>query len=443
MGRVIRVVVGVVVALLLLTVVASLVRPPVGRAIGSFLYDWRWWSVVVVAVIAVLSLGPLVGAFLRPASSPWRAHVGAAADSVEHHLSLLPPAADPAKQAATARVSAAVADHLNAARKAVNATDDEHLGLGRQVVDWWTGAKIEAAYVNLHEAETTMSDILPQPEIEVRIPEALARLQTMDVSDPRRRAAEAELNPDRPGPHSRVAFKNAVRIGLQLKDQQHARIRGFRNIVLSSTVGLLSAVLALCVIGAAKPDAIPLCFGPAPTVAAGQAPAPVVGPAGVACPTEESPPTPGTQPRRLPAPGDVALVCLIGMLGGALSATAAIRHLQGTSVPYDVPVALCLLKLPSGSLAAVAGLLLVKGEFVPGLSQLDNQPQILAYAFLFGIAQWLVTRLVDRRAQDILGKMPSKEPTSDKPEPPPIEPAPQPQPQAEPKRGLRLPWRSG
>jgi hypothetical protein len=80
-----------------------------------------------------------------------------------------------------------------------------------------------------------------------------------------------------------------------------------------------------------------------------------------------------------------------------------------------------LLKLPSGALSAIVGLLLIRGEFVPGLSQLDNQPQILAYAFLFGIAQHLVTRLVDRQAQDILGKLPSKEPTSVRPEPPPTE----------------------
>ena len=43
------------------------------------------------------------------------------------------------------------------------------------------------------------------------------------------------------------------------------------------------------------------------------------------------------------------------------------------------------------------GYVFIRGEFVPGLSQLDNQPQILAYAFLFGIAQQLVTRLVDAR----------------------------------------------
>jgi hypothetical protein len=86
---------------------------------------------------------------------------------------------------------------------------------------------------------------------------------------------------------------------------------------------------------------------------------------------------------------------------------------------------------------------LSRGEFVPGLSQLDNQPQILAYAFLFGIAQQLVTRLVDRQAQDVLGKLPSKEPTSAKPEPPPSDQQTQMQGQPEqprrifPRRRLR------
>jgi hypothetical protein len=109
------------------------------------------------------------------------------------------------------------------------------------------------------------------------------------------------------------------------------------------------------------------------------------------------------------------------MLGGGLSVALSIRHLQGSSTPYDVPVALSLLKLPSGALSALVGLLFVRGGFVPGLSQLDSQPQILAYAFLFGIAQQFVTQLVDRQAQDILSKVPSKEPISTKPEPSPAE----------------------
>ena len=73
-----------------------------------------------------------------------------------------------------------------------------------------------------------------------------------------------------------------------------------------------------------------------------------------------------------------------------------------------MPVALSLLKLPSGALTAIVGILLVRGEFIPGLSQLDNQPQILAYAFVFGVAQQIATRYVDERAQQLLTTVPSK-----------------------------------
>ena len=114
-------------------------------------------------------------------------------------------------------------------------------------------------------------------------------------------------------------------------------------------------------------------------------------------------------------------MALLGLLGGGLSAALFLRGLQGTSTPYDVPVALALLMLPSGALSALVGLLFVRGGFVPGLSQLDSQPQILAYAFLFGVAQQIVTRLVDQQAQDILTKVPSKEPVSTKPQPSPAQ----------------------
>jgi hypothetical protein len=110
-----------------------------------------------------------------------------------------------------------------------------------------------------------------------------------------------------------------------------------------------------------------------------------------------------------PAPGDVVLVTGLGLLGGALAAAFAIRNIRGTSTPYDIPIALAVLKVPTGALTAAAGLLLLRGQFVPGLSALDSQEQILAYALVLGYAQQIFTRLVDRQAQSILADVPSKE----------------------------------
>jgi hypothetical protein len=76
--------------------------------------------------------------------------------------------------------------------------------------------------------------------------------------------------------------------------------------------------------------------------------------------------------------------------------------MRGTSTEFSLPVALAVLKLPTGALTALLGLLLMRGGFVPGLTALDTPAQILSWALIFGIAQQLVTRLVDQQAQGIL-----------------------------------------
>jgi hypothetical protein len=442
MRRVVWVIAAIMVVLLAAAVSTAIAWPARWQRIWSFLYDYRWsWALAAAVVVAALVLWQLVKLLQRPWGAPWRAHVLATADALKYQLEALA-AGPPAERDLRRSVAQAVQHHLEVARKAAWPQHGKRLPVGEQFLDWWTGAPLEAAYVNLHEAEIALAQLLPDDQIRARIPEALARLQTMQVTDPRRRAAETQLASNLSATQRRAAFQSAIRIGLELKDQQHDRLRGFRNVVLTTTAGLTVLVIAVCLAGAWKPDALPLCFGPPPTTAApGQPTPPIQGPAGVACPSEEAPPTPGTQPRRLPAPGDVTLVALLGLLGGGLSNALAIRGLQGTSTPYDVPVALSLLKLPSGALTALVGLLFIRGEFIPGLSQLDNQPQILAYAFLFGVSQQLFTRLVDQQAQDILGKMPSKEPVSAKPEPPaeaPTQALGQPE---RPRRLSRLPGR--
>ena len=69
---------------------------------------------------------------------------------------------------------------------------------------------------------------------------------------------------------------------------------------------------------------------------------------------------------------------------------------------YGIPLALAWLKLPTGAITAFLGLLLMRGQFVPGLSALDSSAQILAWALVFGYAQQLFTRLVDQQGQTVL-----------------------------------------
>jgi hypothetical protein len=420
-------VVAITLVVLLVAVLTAALWPARWRAIRSFLYDYYWWWTLAALVAVVLLLLLLLGRPpQRPWASRWQAHVLATADALEYQLKALPAWTTPGEQAVRRAVEQAVQHYLQAARKAAWPSAMERLPVGEQFLEWWTGGHTEAAHVNLHEAEIALAQLLPEEQIRARIPEVLAHLQTMDVTDPRRRAAETQLASNPTGSQHRAAFQRALRLGLELKDQQHVRLRAFRNVVVTTAVGLMALVITLCVVGARFPDAIPLCFGPPPMTPVPGQPPPPVQPYGVACPSEELPPNPGTQPRRLPAPGDITLTAFFGLLGGGLAAAIAICNLQGgAAAPLDIPVALTLLKLPSGALSALVGLLFIRGGFIPGLSQLDSQQQILAYAFLFGIAQQLITRLVDQQAHHILAKLPSKEPVSGAPEPSPAEGPPQ------------------
>src|SRR5262249_11582587 len=71
-----------------------------------------------------------------------------------------------------------------------------------------------------------------------------------------------------------------------------------------------------------------------------------VGPKG----TQTVCPTVDVGGKTLPAAGDVTIVALMGVLGGALSATFAIQKLRGTSTPFPVPVPLPFFHLPPSPL---------------------------------------------------------------------------------------------
>ena len=84
-------------------------------------------------------------------------------------------------------------------------------------------------------------------------------------------------------------------------------------------------------------------------------------------------------------------------------------EIRGAPTPYNLANALALLKVPCGALTAVGALLLIGGRAIPGLTALDSQEQILAYALVFGYAQQLLTGLIDRRALDLAGGVRPKE----------------------------------
>jgi hypothetical protein len=249
--------------------------------------------------------------------------------------------------------------------------------------NWWRGTLVEAAYRHMHTARAQMLDLYDDNELVAEIPLVVARANaTMHRDDPRRLTVK-ELLADTP-PIRRARMRRLVGDSYEQLDLEHAQLRSFRNILLSAAAFLTIITIGTLVVVAINPSLIPLCF-------TGDTPA---------CPTTEWVGKP------IPHSADILVVAVLGALGGALAATLSIRNLKGTSTPYDVPVALAALKVPMGALTAILGLVAIQGQFIPGLSQLDSQGMILAYALVFGFAQQGLSRLLDRQAQNLLEGLP-------------------------------------
>jgi hypothetical protein len=204
----------------------------------------------------------------------------------------------------------------------------------------------------------------------------------------------------------RRAIVNIVRGASSASLREQIRLRSFRNVVVVATIAMTLLAIGVALTGVFFPKLVPLCFAPEEA-----------GEAVVVCPTAESAPFIPSQPGGEPNPDavssgqqiaatarpqDLLVVELVGLTAAAVAAAAAIRTVKGSSERYHLPVALAVLKLPTGAITAFLGLLLMRGQFVPGLSALDTSAQILAWALVFGYAQELFTRLVDRQGESVL-----------------------------------------
>jgi hypothetical protein len=265
-----------------------------------------------------------------------------------------------------------------------------------RVSNWWRGTLVEASFQNLHAAEALLATVSGPEAIWAEVPEAAVRAQNaLDRDDPRWSCArdlyaergallDPQLSPAELA-RWRECLRKTIEVGFSAADLEHTRLRNFRNAVVGGSTVLCLLLAAFIAFVWLNPADVSFCFVGDP----GAAPV---------CPTN------GPGPQR----DDVLVIALLGMLGGLLSGIVSIRNMQGTSIAYDVPQALAWLKLPLGALSAIGGLMVIRGEFVPGLSNLDSSDQILAYAFALGVAQQLLVGMIDRQAQDLLGSAPGK-----------------------------------
>ncbi len=313
----------------------------------------------------------------------------------------------------------AIAQHLAAAREAAE-HEQRWFRMAR------TGSLIERAISNLDAAEADILRVAPPEYLLGQMPGLLNHVQRhLAPSDPRRLEFEriaqrlGVKDPDhqlvQSAPEQTLGEKkrriaedcnqivSAVRGASSAALREQLRVRSFRNVLVATTLFMTLLAVGVAVMGFVRPTMIPLCFEPEKS-----------GQTVVVCPTAQSPLlSTGQQSgpaaadvddvvRKTAAPEDLFVVEAIGLAAAAVAAAAAIRGIRGSSEPYGLPVVLAALKLPTGAVTAFLGLLLMRGQFVPGLTALDTSAQILAWALLFGYAQQLFTRLVDQQAHTVL-----------------------------------------
>ncbi|MDA0160179.1 hypothetical protein OM076_07890 [Solirubrobacter ginsenosidimutans] len=303
--------------------------------------------------------------------------------------------------------------------RAHDAAVDRSLGWMQRIKSTLRGASVERAWGHIDAAAEALVRAAPPefvagqlPRVERRVERALKcddarRIHLREVA--RRYAAPAE-GAAAPGPvteSDREVIATALHAANCEARRKQSRVRSFRNMLLIWGVVLTITATGLGILGFLKPDLALFCFQPSgqavcPTTVAvtdkslavsGQ-PAAAQDPRAVAEQDEAT--------RVAARKGDVLLIEAIGLAAAALAAAAAVRRIHGTSTPYGVPFAVAVVKLPSGALTAALGLLLMRANFVPGLSALDSPAQIIGWAIIFGYAQQLFTRLVDQRAQTVL-----------------------------------------
>ena len=344
----------------------------------------------------------------------------------------------------------AIEQHIEAAERAAaglppdaghGPANGRRLGFWARVVSFLGGASVERVNSQLDAAETDLLRLAPDPYLRGALPSLLAHVRAhLPQGDPRREQVEAiahgaAARPEEPlSELERDQALSAVRAASLESRREIRRVRNFRNLLLVSALILTLCVAGVTVLGVSSPDTMPMCFAPDDAAVVCPTKAEAIDPTAVGPDrSSESVQAAATADqvkvdekiRATATSWDIPIVEIVGLLAAALASAFAMRSIQGTSTPYSLPVALAVLKLPSGALTAVLGLLLMRGGFVPGLSALDSSAQIIAWAIVFGYSQQLITRLVDQQANTVLENV-------GKPATPPLETASLPRMPAQP-----------
>ncbi|GAA3807946.1 hypothetical protein GCM10022403_047640 [Streptomyces coacervatus] len=244
---------------------------------------------------------------------------------------------------------------------------------------WWSGHSYEGTLACLHAADVAVLAMSRPRRAWQRLDTILVTARPLRRGDPRLarvRALKSKQNPDDEClPWALAALLQAA---YALQEERAVRSRNFRNRLIRAG-SVLCLLLAAALVAPLWVDgAVPVCE------------------AGRNCPDSLAP---GVR--------EVGVVMLLGVLGAALHVAARLQQMGGSWNPYGLPLFQELIKLPTGALTAVTGLVLVDTAALPVIQAPDAWRGVMTYAVVFGVAQLALTRTIDQRAEKLLAAEPA------------------------------------
>lgn len=280
-------------------------------------------------------------------------------------------------------VKGTVREHLDKAEKAL-----APVGTLQAVRDWYSGAALEDAWLNIHRASEALLMIQSPASMTGELVQIDAAFRAaIEPQDPRyvhlagplakiSQQLLVDREPDKLTGVLRSELKAVRSVANVASDTAHETVRRWRNLLLIGGLVLTAFAVGVTVVHAFVPGFFSL------------APAPPVKQVGDAV-----------------EPWQVALV---GSLGGALAGVLALNRFSGFTDPAGLPVLQALLRVPTAAVTSLIGVLLMQTSTLDVLRP-QNGATVLAYAFIFGYAQEPFLRAVDRRAGNVLNPARSKD----------------------------------
>lgn len=245
--------------------------------------------------------------------------------------------------------------------------------------DWWTGAPITAAWGSVHQAEADMVLVERKEDVRANLPWLLAWIQSAMESGYRRSWHEKRLKAQiEGGALDLTAIRQAFKDVIVANTDRYSNLRAFRNTLVLVTAMLAALVAALAIWHLLNRDFLSLCTS--------------TGPKAERCLSGER-----------SRPVDVALVALVGAVGGLLAIAFGLSKTEVAPSRYDPKAWQALLKPVAGAATALAGILMVQADVLIAPANSRSESLLLSYAVVFGFSQQLFTRFVDKRAETLIG----------------------------------------